>query len=78
MESLPLAVTAHLQTQEITVLAVAIDGKIALVFPPSFPYAKVKRFSDKYDGEIRLQRVRATYEILPDNKVYDTSPLVNY
>lgn len=76
--SLPLGLTASLASQELEVLAVAIDGQIAVVFPRGFPYAKVKRFADKYKGEIRLQKIRATYEVLPDNRVYDTSPLVKY
>jgi hypothetical protein len=78
MESLPLGVTASLSSEELWVLAIAIDGKIALVFPRGFPYVKVKKFADKYGGEIRLQRIRATYEVLPDNKFYDTSPKVKY
>lgn len=78
MESLPLGVTASLASEELEVLAVAIDGQIALVFPRGFPYVKVKRFAEKYNGEIRLQKIRATYEVLPDNKFYDTSPKVMY
>lgn len=78
MESLPLALTASLETQVLEHLAVAINGEIAFVFPRGTSYIKVKHFAEKYRGEIRLVEVRCTYEILPNNKVYDTSPKVLY
>ena len=78
MESLPLGVTASLASEEVEVLAVAIDGEIKVVFSRGVPYVKVKRFAERYGGEIRLQTVRATYEVLPTNRVYDTSPKVVY
>jgi hypothetical protein len=78
MQSLPLALTACIETETLQVLAVAIDGEIKVVFPRGTNYMKVKRFALKHGGEIRLQTIRATYEILPDNEPYDTSPKVLY
>jgi len=77
-KSLPLGVTATLASEELEVLAVAIDGEIKVVFTRGVPYVKVKKFAERYGGEIRLQKVRATYEVLPSNRIYDTSPQVVY
>jgi hypothetical protein len=58
-------------------LGIAQKGKILFLFPRGVPYIYVKRLADKMPGaHIRLVKVRATYEILPENEYYDTSASV--
>lgn len=79
MSSLPIAPTAHLQDQTLEHLAIAVNGEITFIFPRGIPYAKVKKLADRIPkSHIRLQKVRVRYEILEDNKPYDTSPMVKY
>lgn len=80
MASLPLADTAALRTQVLYHVGVAVDGEIAYIFPRGTPYAKIKRFEESISGktELRLCKVKTTYEVLEENEVYDTSAKVMY
>lgn len=74
MASLPLGSTAVLSPRVLNHLALAVDGEIAVVFLRGIPYAKIKRMADKIPGsEIRIQKVKVSYEILDENEHYDTS-----
>jgi hypothetical protein len=71
---LPLADTAVIAPRVQDHLSIAVGGEIFLVFPRGVAYIKVKRIADKWPGsEIRLIKVRTTYEILEENHYYDTS-----
>ena len=75
----PLAFIAVLETQTANVLAIAVKGEVILLFPRTTPYEKVRKLQKRIPGsEIRLQKVRVTYEVLEDNEIYDTSPKVKY
>lgn len=79
MASLPLAATAVIGEQILNHLAIASDGEVLVVFPRGTPYVKIKRLADRLpNSEIRVQKVRVTYEVLEENEVYDTSPKVKY
>lgn len=77
MSSLPLASSAVLDSETLHHLAIAYQGEIIFLFPRGTPYAHVRRLASKIPrAEIRLQMVRATYEPLEHNEVYDTSASV--
>lgn len=77
-ENLSLAESAGIATHITECLGIAIGGQIAYTFRRGTSYAKVKKFADKLGGEVYTVRCRVTYEILPENKYYDTSPKVSY
>lgn len=73
-KSLPLADTASLAPRIENHLCIALNGEIFLVFARGKPYIEIKRIADMWPGsEIRVVKVKATYEILPENYYYDTS-----
>lgn len=79
MSSLPLGPTACLSSRVLKHICIAVDNEIMLVFPRGIPYAKIKKLADSIPGsELRLIKVRTTYEVLTENEVYDTSAKVTY
>lgn len=79
MPSLPLGSIAAISPKVLDHVGIAIDGKVEFIFPRGTPYMKIKKFADKTPGsEIRLIKVKVTYEILEENEIYDTSAKVSY
>lgn len=74
---MPLAGSAAVEDEDVYVLGIAVESEVVMLFPRGTSYYKVKRIADRYpDCEIVNQLVRVHYEVLPDNKPYDTSALV--
>lgn len=75
---LPLAETAVLGPRVDSHIAIAFDGAIQLVFPRGVvPFVEIQRMAKRIPGsEIRLIKVRTTYQVLEDNCYYDTSASV--
>ena len=78
--SLPLADTATVSPRILEHVGIAVNGEIVFVFPRGTSYAKIKRFSESFEGkvELRLCKVKTTYEVLEENRYYDTSAKVMY
>jgi len=76
-ENLPLSETASLATRRECALGIAVNGKIAFVFPRGTPFAKVTAVAETVKGVIYLVDCEISYRILDTNRYYDHSPKVS-
>lgn len=76
-KNVPLDDTAVLSPRIVSLLGLKKDGEIIVVFPLGTPYTRIKKIADRHEAEIYRCYARVSYEILPGNEFYDTSPQVS-